>query len=353
MALSRPKTIVVFALITGFLLMRVPVSDAQATPVAAEVTANVHLRKGPGTQFGIRAGVTQGSRVRVIKEKNGWIRVQLSIQGLAYSGWILGRYLRSAPSGTTPPNGPLRDIRRTVPRAVGPHPGAAPNPPPSKPAAQPVKGPLVNVVSPTTGTTVVSTTSTMPTPPAPPAATPVSSAPLRPPTPAPVPSVARVRIPAPASIGRLPSPSPARIPWPWAAAVAFVSAVMAVIALILSLRAMRIAGRYRDLAAEYETFKSRRADTFGRVDDKRRHRRAYRFVEVDFSINGRFYHGLIDNVCASGAFIETSGTFAVNDAVTLSYPAPTAEGNIKRQGMITRIAPTGIAVAFSDDLEPV
>ncbi len=74
--------------------------------------------------------------------------------------------------------------------------------------------------------------------------------------------------------------------------------------------------------------------------DKRQHVRHAAHVSVDFSVQGRFYDGLITNISKGGVFIKTSGTFSVGQEISLFF------GKENMDGTIIRVEPQGIGVKF-------
>jgi len=85
--------------------------------------------------------------------------------------------------------------------------------------------------------------------------------------------------------------------------------------------------------------------------EKRKHPRINTVVEVDFAHGERFYSGMINNISAGGAFIETDADLNSGDTIALSYPEPDAAGQIKRIAKVIRITGGGVAVAFMPSSE--
>ncbi len=74
--------------------------------------------------------------------------------------------------------------------------------------------------------------------------------------------------------------------------------------------------------------------------DKRQHVRHAAHVRVDFSVQGRFYDGLITNISKGGVFIKTSGTFSVGQDISFYF---------RKENMdctIVWVHPQGIGVKF-------
>ena len=74
--------------------------------------------------------------------------------------------------------------------------------------------------------------------------------------------------------------------------------------------------------------------------------------EVDFVFNERAFKGFIQNLSASGMFIETSESFPEGQRITLAFELPESEEHIKVFGKIARIIPgVGFGVKFNKAIE--
>ena len=70
--------------------------------------------------------------------------------------------------------------------------------------------------------------------------------------------------------------------------------------------------------------------------------------EVDFVLNERMFRGLIQNLSASGMFIETSKSFSEGQRITLTFELPEPGEHIKVSGKIVRLIPDiGFGVKFN------
>ena len=70
--------------------------------------------------------------------------------------------------------------------------------------------------------------------------------------------------------------------------------------------------------------------------------------EVDFVLNERMFRGLIQNLSASGMFIETSESFSEGQRITLTFELPEPGEHIKVSGKIVRLIPDiGFGVKFN------
>ena len=73
--------------------------------------------------------------------------------------------------------------------------------------------------------------------------------------------------------------------------------------------------------------------------DQRKHVRHAAHVLVDFSVQGRFYDGLITNISKGGVFIKTGGTFSVGQGISFYFGKENMDGTIvwvHRQGIGVR-----------------
>ncbi len=66
-------------------------------------------------------------------------------------------------------------------------------------------------------------------------------------------------------------------------------------------------------------------------------------IPVKFSVQGRFYDGLIKNMRGGGVFIETKGRFSEEQDISMTIESPSE----KRTGKIARATPEGIGVEFN------
>ncbi len=70
--------------------------------------------------------------------------------------------------------------------------------------------------------------------------------------------------------------------------------------------------------------------------------------EVDFVLNERMFRGLIQNLSASGMFIETGDSFSEGQRITLTFQLPEPGEHIKVSGKIVRLIPDiGFGVKFN------
>lgn len=74
--------------------------------------------------------------------------------------------------------------------------------------------------------------------------------------------------------------------------------------------------------------------------------------EVDFVFNERLFKGFIQNLSASGMFIETSKSFSEGQRITLAFELPESKEHIKVFGKIARLIPgVGFGVKFNKAIE--
>ena len=74
--------------------------------------------------------------------------------------------------------------------------------------------------------------------------------------------------------------------------------------------------------------------------------------EVDFVLNERIFRGFIQNLSASGMFIETSESFSEGQRIILTFELPEPDEHIKVSGKIVRLIPgAGFGVKFNKVIE--
>lgn len=74
--------------------------------------------------------------------------------------------------------------------------------------------------------------------------------------------------------------------------------------------------------------------------------------EVDFVLNERIFRGFIQNLSASGMFIETSGSFSEGQRIILTFELPEPGEHIKVSAKIVRLIPgVGFGVKFNKVIE--
>jgi len=74
--------------------------------------------------------------------------------------------------------------------------------------------------------------------------------------------------------------------------------------------------------------------------------------EVDFVLNERIFRGFIQNLSASGMFIETNESFSEGQRITLTFELPEFGEHIKVSGKIVRLIPgAGFGVKFNKVIE--
>ena len=74
--------------------------------------------------------------------------------------------------------------------------------------------------------------------------------------------------------------------------------------------------------------------------------------EVDFVLNERIFRGFIQNLSASGMFIETSESFSEGQRIILTFELPEPDEHIRVSGKIVRLIPgVGFGVKFNKVIE--
>jgi Tfp pilus assembly protein PilZ len=80
--------------------------------------------------------------------------------------------------------------------------------------------------------------------------------------------------------------------------------------------------------------------------ERRRHARKSFVTVVDFASQGRAYREFVNNISESGVYIQTSGSFSVEQDVTMTFSFPGYQKHVKISGRIARVEETGIGVEF-------
>ncbi len=70
-------------------------------------------------------------------------------------------------------------------------------------------------------------------------------------------------------------------------------------------------------------------------------------IPVEFSVQGRVYDGLINNIRDGGIFIKTKGRFSKGQDISMTLEFPVFGKREKRTGKIVRVTPEGIGVEFN------
>lgn len=101
-----------------------------ASPLEAQITANVNLRQAPGLEGKVITGLDEGQRVTVADQEQNWRLVEVSGDGYGYRGWVYGDYvqvLETAP-------GPVESLRAAAQKPPAQRPASL-EPAEEKPAA--------------------------------------------------------------------------------------------------------------------------------------------------------------------------------------------------------------------------
>jgi len=80
--------------------------------------------------------------------------------------------------------------------------------------------------------------------------------------------------------------------------------------------------------------------------DKRDYMRLATSRPVEFTVQGRTYHGSIENISDGGVFVNTSQKFSIGQKVAMSFPSPPFEKE-DRTGNIVDVNPKGFRVKFN------
>ncbi|MCP3954230.1 MAG: SH3 domain-containing protein, partial [Desulfobacterales bacterium] len=149
------STIVLFFVLT-LTVSLLPTWPRPAPCLAAEfrigtVTANVNLRKTPGLQGAVVAGLQKGLPVKVYGEKDSWYRVSANKNYTLINGWIYKRYVEivstqsgpARPEVSTPQPLPEAPSEKPLPALLKTAPLPEPAPVPEKTA--PAKAPKLEI----------------------------------------------------------------------------------------------------------------------------------------------------------------------------------------------------------------
>src|SRR5690606_38814717 len=81
----------VFLICMTVILAALPTSQAMAAKQTAVVTAKqVNVRQGPGTLYHVVMKVDQGETYRVVREKAGWVQLEIKQN---QTGWVAQQYI--------------------------------------------------------------------------------------------------------------------------------------------------------------------------------------------------------------------------------------------------------------------
>lgn len=87
--------------------------------------------------------------------------------------------------------------------------------------------------------------------------------------------------------------------------------------------------------------------------DHRKHLRKPSKIIVDFSIDDFPFTNFIQDISASGAFIETALPFSTDKELSMTFTLPGHEDSVQITGKIVRTDPKGIGVQFNELLREV
>ena len=80
--------------------------------------------------------------------------------------------------------------------------------------------------------------------------------------------------------------------------------------------------------------------------DGRRHARRQYLQAVTIHVEDRTWRGMIQNMSASGVYIEADHTVALGQEVMISYPTSNNLGEIESPGRVVRIEAAGFAMEY-------
>lgn len=318
---------------------------AEAFRIGA-VTTNVNLRKTPGLQGDVVAGLQQGSPVKVYGEKDGWYRVSAEKNYMLFNGWVYNRYVEivtaqdveALPEPQSPKPLPAAQPKKTLPDPV------KTSPPPE--ATTSLRPPVVRTPTPKMTPEPEKKAAAQ----APQQAVPVEKS---------APPAVQKSSPAPPTKKTAPV-SGAKPAGTVRLLLSISPLVLAIIALLVAVKAFRIAqGSARKVesptappAEELAIERPPLTPVTPPVIERRHSPRANRLIEVDFAVDGKFFRGFINNLSETGAYVDTPEGFNVGQEITISCPVIDTGGYSKRVGLIVRLTETGIAVHFQQSEMP-
>jgi len=80
--------------------------------------------------------------------------------------------------------------------------------------------------------------------------------------------------------------------------------------------------------------------------ERRTYQRKSCFLSVDYATDDRAYQEFIQDISASGVFIETRYQLPVGQNIAMTFSLPSSQENVKLTGSIARITSQGFGVAF-------
>jgi hypothetical protein len=84
-------------------------------------------------------------------------------------------------------------------------------------------------------------------------------------------------------------------------------------------------------------------------DEKRGSKRKVIKVSVDYSVEGKFYSDMLENISAEGAYIKTTRLFQTGQSTIMVVSLFKMERNLKVKGEIIRLTGEGFGVKFTNE----
>ncbi len=322
-----------------------PVAGLAAEYRIGTVTANVNLRKTPGLQGDVVAGLQKGLPVKVYGEKDGWYRISAKKNYILFNGWVYGRYVEIVSAEAEQA---LSEVGSPKPLPTAPTEKSLPVPvqmsTPPEPAAR-LKSPTASTLTKDSAPEHRKSDA--------------ATAPERKVTvEKTAPPVTQKREPAAAAEQSVAPAAGKKSTDPVRLLLSASPLVLAIIALLVAVKAFRATHPPAPKVAEPAPLAPEKEPVVERpditpesppVNEKRRAPRLNRLVEVDFSVAGRFFRGFVNNLSETGVYVDTPEPFTVGLEITISCPDIDSGGYIKRTGLIVRLTETGIAVHFQQN----
>ena len=282
-------------------------------PWNGATTANVNLRKSPGLDGTIIAGIEIG-KVGLIKDKNGdWYQIMLAYDSYGYNGWIYGKYLKKVDNQDKRAPYPLKEAVILKP---------------------PAEESSLVVFFEEKGKKLEQVHESQENQPSSQGLSVVKSEKRKSPT-----ANVTENFNPYKGLGSLTG-----------ICLTISSITLFCFTLVFFYRTTQLTKTNHDLSLQLQRIKGKFKAKKVSVKEKRQHARTIRLVEADFVIQDRAYKGFIFNISDGGAYIETRETFSVGQKLVLAFPSPNSKEHVKKTGEIVRIDKNGIGVKFEPKL---
>ena len=79
---------------------------------------------------------------------------------------------------------------------------------------------------------------------------------------------------------------------------------------------------------------------------KRKEHRQTGYIDITYSVDGKDYKGVTQDLSRGGLSIETDESFSIGQEISMEIPFSKSSESVKIKGEIVRIIPGGIGVKF-------